>query len=110
MIASANLYTVWEALVVVVGIMGIFGVIGLAAFAFIREDNDRSLIPWGARMRVERAKALYEFDAIEVKRLALEHQRAQVLAAIEKGDTEQVQALGLPSAATNGRVEEASWR
>lgn len=90
-------------LVVTVGVAGIFGVIGFFVFATLRDQSDRPLIPWGARMRVERAKANLELDAIEVKRLAVEHQRTRVLAAIESGDSEQVQVLGLPSG--NGRVE-----
>ena len=106
--AVIGIWNLFLPLVICGGITGIILAVGFVVFAIGREDHDRPLIPWGARMRVERAKANLELDAIEVKRLAVEHQRTRVLQAIESGDNEAVQILGLPSA--NGRTETASYR
>ena len=98
MLASTNLFSIVEALITVFGIMGSLGVIALGVLAYQREDHNRPLIPWGARMQVEKSKANLELDAIEIKRMALDHQRTKVLEAIQNDDTETVQLLGLPSA------------
>jgi hypothetical protein len=109
LLGSIGIWNIVLTLSIVGGIALILGSIAVVAFAWHRDDLNRPLIPWGARMRVERAKANLELDALEVKRLAIEHQRTRVLAAIERGDTEEVQQLGLPSANTNGKAERATY-
>ena len=78
------------------GLASLAVVVGGVVYVFVRESNDRPLMPWGARMRVERAKASLELDAIEVKRLAIEDTRNRVLKAIQEDDHETVEQLGLP--------------
>ena len=115
MLGTIGIWSIINTLVICAGIAGILAVVGFFVFALMREDKGRPLVPWGARMRAERAKAHtlvlkehLEQDALEVKRLALAHQHDLVLEAIKAGDESAVQALGLPSG--NGRVEEAAWR
>ncbi len=115
MIASTGMYTVLEALVIMVGIVAVVGIGALGFWIVERENKDRPIIPWGARGRVEKSKAHTEVlgeslkqDAIDVKRAALAHQRNKVLEAIERDDTETVMLLGLPSGG-NGKVADAEW-
>ncbi len=104
MIANTNLYGVIEALVICGGIVMMIGCVGATVWVCIREDRGRQVMPWGARSRVEKEKAHTEVlqeslkqDALEVKRIALAHQRTKVLEAVENDDTESVMLLGLPS-------------
>ncbi len=100
MIASTSLYSVLEAL----SIMGGLVVMGGVAAVVILAINDKPMFPWSARSRVAKASAHTEVlqeslkqDALEVKRIALAHQRTKVLEAVENDDTESVMLLGLPS-------------
>jgi hypothetical protein len=93
------------ALVICIGIGGCIATVGLCVVVCLREADGRPVLPFGARIRVERAKAHTEImgeqlkqDATEIKRLALDHQRTLVLDAITKGENEEVMRLGLPSA------------
>lgn len=88
--------------VICLGIAFIVALIGLVILAVVREDKDRSIIPWSSRMRVERAKAHTEVlnehmkqEAVEIKRLGLDLHRTKVLEAIEKGDLDVVRNLTL---------------
>ncbi len=117
MIAAIGYWQVIEAGVIMIGIAVIVGMVGLSFWLYERERTGRPIIPFGARMRVERQKAHTEIlgehlkqDAVEVKRLALGHQRDAVLNAIKNDDTPAVMALGLPSGETsNGKIEDAVW-
>ena len=62
-------------LAIMVGVFCSVGLVALTVWALDREQKDRPLLPWGERMRAERARAhttvLGEHlkqDAIEVKR------------------------------------------
>lgn len=95
-VAGATFWSAIEAIAITGGIGFIALCVGVAVYCIMREDNGRPVIPWGPRMRVEKAKAGLELDAIEIKRIALEHQRTRVLDAIEKDDHDAVMQLGLP--------------
>lgn len=97
---AANFYAVIETGVIMGGIATIALIIAMTVYAFQREEKERPLLPWGARMRVERAKAALELDAVEIKRIALDHQRTRVLRAIQDDDHDTVKALGLPGVNT----------
>ncbi len=117
MLASTTLWSVLLALAVTGGIAVIAVVVGVSFLLYLREERDRPVIPWGARMRVERTKAhtviveeQLKQDAIEINRLALSHQRELVLTALQEGDTPAVMALGLPSGEhENGRAQDGAW-
>lgn len=110
MIASTNVYSVVEAATIMGGICMVAAIIGMAFYAVMREEKDRALMPWGARSRVEKARAHTEVmqqhlqqDALEVKRLAIEHQRTRVMNAIAQENHEEVERLGLPSSKPSDR-------
>lgn len=95
MVGAVNFYEVVVWGIAVGGIGFVTVVICGVLIALKREDKDRPLVPWGARMRVEKAKAGLELDAIEVKRLAVDHQRTLVLRAMQNGEDEKVAQLAL---------------
>lgn len=102
MLIATGIYTVAEAAVILTGLCMLAMVIGSVIICAIREDSGRPLMPWSARMRVEKAKAHTETmqqhleqEALEIKRLALDHRRTQVLSAIESGDNDLVTQLTL---------------
>lgn len=93
-------------LIVSLTVLGVITLVGTVVILGIRESEGHPLLPWGKRMQVEHAKARTEIlqehleqDGIEIKRLALEAHRTNILAQIEKGDTEQAIRLSL----TKGR-------
>lgn len=104
MTAQINLWNVLLTVAIMGGLVGVALIVGVTMFALAREENDRPLVPWGARSRVERARAAAEIAEHEVRRessdimrLALEPRRQRVVKAIESGelpDPEDLPALG----------------
>lgn len=93
MIASSNVYTLLTWVVGMIGFMGIAAVIGTMVVIAMREDHGRSVIPWGVRHKVEKARAEAEIEqhrldllGVEVKRLALESKRTKVIEALQNGE------------------------
>jgi hypothetical protein len=84
------------------GLCMIGTVIGAIIWVLVREDKGRPILPWGERMRVEKAhahtevlKSQLEQDGLEVKRIGLDHHRNLVMRALEQGDDEMVAHLTL---------------
>jgi hypothetical protein len=90
-----------------VGITASMLTVGYISLAIMREKESRSVIPLGARAKVERARARAEIseletrrEAADIQRLALEPTRQKVVAAIHNGESVD----GLP--ALNGGTED----
>lgn len=106
MIVSAlTLYNLLLPLMICGGLAFIVLVGGAVIYALDREDHGRPLLPWGPRMRVERAKANLELDAIEVKRIAVEHQRTLALNAVRENDTKAIAEIALGASPDESRYK-----
>lgn len=112
---DSPLWRVLLALAITGGIAAIAFVIGIFFWILDREQRGRPVMPWSARMRVEKVKASRQIaeehlklDALEVKRLAVTHTRDRVVEAIKDGDNETVERLALPTAGSE--VSDGDWR
>lgn len=92
--------------------------VGLFAVILIRENKDRPVLPWARRMAVERAKATTEIqkesleqDALEIKRMALDHRRTEMLKVmqLEQGEeaVQKTAMLALGEGSGNGEPQTA---
>lgn len=110
---SDPIWGILMALTIFGGICVLAAVVGVFWWVMTREDKDRPVMPWSPRMRVEKVRASREIaeehlkiDALEVKRIALDHHRDRVVDAIRSGEHDEVERLALPS---GHNVEDGVW-